>query len=1112
MTKGLYKDFIREIRKSLNRFISILCIVAIGTAFFVGLKSSAPDLGYTMDHYFDQYNIMDLEVFSTLGLTDEDIKIIKNMEEVDQVQPAYFTDAITNFNGTELVVRLHSMPQGYLDDPKKFMNQLNVVEGRLPKADGEIVIEQGLNVDFGIEIGETLNFESGLEKPLTDGVLHRTAFRVVGKVTTPYYLTTDKGSSQINGKSLTLYGYIPETAFDYGDIYTEALIKLKGTKDVNAFTKSYKKIVDKASIELDNIGVDQSKIRVENLKKDAYKELDKAQKEYDKQLASFKNQVNEAEQKLEQARNDIAAGEKQLAVEQEKYKIEIKHAKEEIKDGEEELADAKIQLDQGQAAVDQGQLIYNNALAEYQAAMAQNQKYFEMLQTLESRMAVLDQQMQEVGAKLEAAENDPNASEETKQMYRELYENYKALYNVTSAQYQEIKNLNASLNKMIGTIEQTLATSEKELADARRQLADAQRQYNEGVAQLNAAKARLSTAQSQAEAGFAAAQQQIDDGKKQYEEGTAQLETNKREGQQKLDDAKIQLVEAKHQIELMENAEWIVLDRSMNYGFASYQNTVDRMDALSQIMPLFFILVAVLVCMTTMTRMVTEQRGIIGTYKALGYDDNAIASKYVLYVAAASLIGAVIGAILGSIFFPRAVYTAWEAMYNQPEFIQNFHPMIILISLAISVLVMILTVYYTCRKEIICVPAQLMRPKAPKLGKPIFLERIPAIWSRISFSQKVTARNIFRYKKRLFMTIIGIMGCTALLLAGLGLNDTISTVVENQFVKVFQYEASATMKDTLNERETAHLVNKLDKSDSIDKYTYVGATSLTLLNEDEKIQATGYVTEEPKEFGDFILLENRKNSKKINLNDDGVVLTEKLAEQLGVSVGDSVEIKNIEGIAKQIPVIGITENYVFHYVYMTQKCYENNFWVTIKQNNILVKMKDNLSEQEQNKVVEMLENNPTISSVTSFTDVAKDFEQQISALKSIIVLIIVCAALLAFVVLYNLTNVNISERIKEIATIKVLGFRSNEVAMYVYRENLILTLMGGVLGLVLGIGLHRVIIKSIEQSNVMFGYHISPLSFVWALLLTCVFSITVMLYMYKKITNIPMVESLKAVE
>ena len=1112
MTKGLFKDFIREIRRSLNRFISILCIVAIGTAFFVGLKSAAPDMSYTMDSFYDKYRVMDLEVMSTLGLTQEDIDTISALDTVEQVQPAYLTDALTYSGGMEIVFRLHSIPRSYLDGDDSAINQLELVEGRMPEKPDEIVVEYSKNKDLGIRVGDTLTFESGTAKVLTEGVLHGDTFHVVGMVTTPYYLTFDKGNSQINGKPIGLFGYIPEEAFDYDGIFTEALIRVKDAAALNAFEDKYKDLVSAASVTLNNIGVDRAKLRGESLKDEAYRQLEEGQAELDAQLELFNTEIAAAEQELEAARQKLVDGEKQLAIEKEKYELEIKHAEQEIADGEKELADAAEKIREGEAAVERGEKAVAQARAEYEAALAQNQKYLDMLKSLEASLARLDKQMQSVSARLEELKNDPEANAEQIAMYEALYEEYQKIYNETNQNYQDIVRLNQDLEKLIVTIEATLNAAEDELANARQELANARKEYNDGKRRLEAAKAQMASAQAEAEQKFGAAQAEIDAGWTAYNEGAAELAAKRAEGEQKINEGELQIIEAKHQIDLMENAVWYVLDRNMNYGFASYQSTVDRMNALAQIMPVFFILVAVLVCMTTMTRMVTEQRGTIGTYKALGYDDNAITSKYVLYVALASLIGALIGAGLGMAFFPRSVYMAWSAMYVQPEFRQTFHPVIMIVSLIVSVVAMILTAGHTCHMELISVPAQLMRPKAPKMGKTILLERIPAIWNHLNFSQKVTARNIFRYKKRLYMTVIGIMGCTALLLAGLGLDDTISTVVENQFEKVFRYDVSAVMKETATDEEKQAIVQKLEGLEGVEEFSHVGAVSFVLTNDNTQVMATGYVTEQPDTFPEYIALQQRRSGTPLELTDDGIVLTEKLADQLGVSVGDSVDVQNGDGIAKKLKVTGITENYVFHYAYMTQNCYESNFWYKVNQSTILLKLADGLSTDEIADICEQIEQTEGISSVMSFTEVASDFQKQIVALKSIIVLIIVCAALLAFVVLYNLTNINISERIKEIATIKVLGFKSDEVALYVYRENFLLTLIGGVLGLVLGVGLHRVIMKSIEQSNVMFGYLIDPSSFVLALVMTCVFSILVMLYMYRKLTRIPMVESLKAVE
>ena len=604
MTKGLFKDFLREIRKSLNRFISIMCIVAIGTAFFVGLKSSAPDMSYTMDQYYDQYHIMDLEVLSTLGLTGEDLDAIAAVNGVKEVQPGYFTDALTYFNGTEIVFRIHSLPQAYLDGDDSVLNQVKLVDGRMPEKDGEIVVEINQNQNYGLKIGDTLTFESGTSDALTDGVMYTDTYTVVGTVITPYYLSYDKGTSQISGKPIALFGYVPESAFDYGGIYTDALVSVDGALELNAFNKEYRDLVSNVSIALNNIGVDRAEERGESLKKEAYAQLEEAQKELDAQLEEFNTQISKAEADLAAAEKELIDGEKELAVQREKYDLEVQHAEQEIAAGEKELEDAAQQIAEGEEAVRQGQIDYENAKAQYDAAMEQNQKYLDMLYSFKEAMGRLEAQMSETNAKLDALENDPEATEEERLLYRELSDVYSVLYEATYKNYQEIVALNDSVYTLINAIEQTLATTEQKLAESRQQLALAREQYNTGLAELNAGKAELEAKRKDADKQFSDAQAKIDDGWKQYNEGKAELETQRADGQKKLDEAELQLIDAKYQIDLMDHAVWYILDRSMNYGFASYQSTVDRMAALSQIMPVFFILVAVLVCMTsTATRM-----------------------------------------------------------------------------------------------------------------------------------------------------------------------------------------------------------------------------------------------------------------------------------------------------------------------------------------------------------------------------------------------------------------------------------------------------------------------------------------------------------------------------
>lgn len=1100
MTKNLFLDLLREVRKSANRFFSILIIVAIGVAFFAGLRSSAPDMAYTMDGFFDEYNIADIQVVSTLGLSEEDIDVIRNTDGVKEVQPGYFTDALINFSGTEAVVRVHSFPDNYEENPKSFINQFSLIEGRLPQSDDELVLEKSEYIYLGVEIGDQISLSSGTDTPLTDGTLKNDTFTVVGFVQTPYYITYEKGTSQINSLSIDLYAYVMADAFAYEDVYIEALVNVEGAKALNCFDKNYTKLIENTAIELKNIGVDRSMIRGNQIRGYAEQQLAEAQENYDTQLADFNKQIEEGQKKLDDGYTELIKGENDLKNGKERYESEVASAEQQIADGEKQLASGRKQLADAREQLAGAKVTLNDARAQYNDAMASTEDARSMLASATNALESMKDSMASLEYRMNSTD-DPELRAE----YAELYSIYQGTYESVNSTYLEAKEMNDSVSDVASSAQSMFNDASAAVADAERTLNEAQAEVNASQTELDNGRAELARRKVEAQQEFEDAQKKLDDGWAEYNDGKKEFEEKKAEGEKQLSEGNDQLIAAKYEIEKISNAQWYMLDRTKNYSYASYKGTVDRMKALASIIPIFFILVAVLVCVTTMTRMVSDQRGVIGTYKALGYANNAIASKYILYVLVASVIGAVIGAVVGVKLFPNAVYEAWSALYVQPKLSQVIHWGEIILSFVITIIAMVLTAYFTCRMELKSVPAQLMRPKAPKVGKKILLERIGFIWNKLSFSKKVTMRNIFRYKSRLFMTVLGIMGCTALLMAGFGMNDTISSVIDNQFHKVFKFDYLITTEDD-DEMDAAKKV--LD--DHNGQYIDIGAGTVTVAKGNDSLTASMYITDDPEAFNQFILLEDRVTEKPLSIENDGIVLSEKLCEGIGAKVGDFVDVTDYNNITKSVQLVGIAENYVFHYAYMQETTYIDCFLQGLEKSTILAKI-----DSDNNDTLELkreLQDAEGVISVLLYSEVAADFNEQIKAMKSIILLILVCAALLAFVVLYNLTNINVSERVREIATIKVLGFKRKEVAMYIYRENFILTLIGAFFGLFCGIGLHRVIIKAIEQDYVMFGYTISPLSFVYSVVLTCVFSIIVMLYMYRRIVNVPMVESLKSVE
>lgn len=558
--------------------------------------------------------------------------------------------------------------------------------------------------------------------------------------------------------------------------------------------------------------------------------------------------------------------------------------------------------------------------------------------------------------------------------------------------------------------------------------------------------------------------------------------------------------------------EWHILDRNSHYSFRDYKSSAERMDAIAAVFPMFFIIVAALVCLTTMTRMVDEQRELIGTYKALGYGKFSIALRYILYSLIASVLGGIAGCAVGLKLFPKIIYDSWNIMYDMPDITYADHTVLSVVATGSLVGVIVLATVYACYNDLSEVPSQLMRPKAPKKGKKILLERVGFIWKHLSFSSKVTCRNIFRYKKRFFMTVIGVAGGCALMMAGFGIKDSITALISKQFSELMRYDVSIMYTDSTS-------IDEISSDSRFEKF-------ITVLNYTSDVDNTENVTDEDKErkegvsvnviseeadWQSFIMLRKRNTDITYDINTDGVFLTEKAANDLGVKKGDTVYAESYEGIKKPLIVAEVIEMYTGHYMYISEHYYKSVFDETVTDNCLFGILTDTDEGVEAQLGIDYLDKTG-INAITFFSSNIKKFNDMIEALNLITYVLILSAAALSFVVLYNLTNVNISERIREVATIKVLGFYNGEVAMYVYRENIIISIIGALAGLGLGVILHGFIMKTVEMDNIMFGNVINLSSYIYAFLFTMLFSLIVNAVMYAKLKNIPMVESLKSVE
>lgn len=1081
MGSSLLKDTLREIKGSLGRFISIMMIVAIGVAFFAGVKAAVPDMKYTADQYYDDYHLMDLRVMSTFGLTKEDIDAIRAVDGVEGVFATHTQDALTYLDTTQLVLRIHALPQDQSDQNLDYMNRAQVIEGRLPNKSGECVLQMGQLHQLPIAIGDTIKLESGNAEKLSDSLRHE-EYTVVGKVLTPYYLSTEIGSSDIGNGKVDYYIMVLQEEFK-SDIYTEANITVSNARELNSYDDDYFELIDPIKNALENIAVERGDIRFAQIKEEAQKQLREHEKEYADGKKTFDSQINANELKLDQAKKELILGQAELSATKQRYA--------------ERFADYKVQIAQGKEQLATAKISYEEGMASFETTKA----------SLEKQIEQLDQRIEQLMNQIAA--NDAEIKQVEEQLKNpDLTTLERTLLEEKLATLKQTKQIAEETLPYIEPAKQAL---QMQLEQAEKQLKDTKAYIEEQEASLAQKEQELIDGETKAAAEFAAAERKLADGQSEYASGKAQFEVAKAGGEADLEIAAEKLAKAKADMEEMAAPEWYVLDRHSHYSYMDYGSVADRMAGIAKVFPLFFFLVAALVCLTTMTRMVDEQRGNIGTMKALGYGKNAIAFKFIFYAFIASVVGSILGCTIGMKIFPAVIFNAWNLMYTLPSI--QFVPQLPLALTASGIVsgITVFAAFLAVYKELIETPALLMRPKAPKAGKKILLERIAWIWNHCSFTQKVTARNLFRYKKRFLMTVIGISGCTALLVSGFGIQDSISTVVNKQYGEILKYDVSANIKDGAATKDLQAFLNELEKDERISEAMALTMNQGNVYADGEEMNVTIVAPEDTQQFKQFISLHSRGSQEELALPGDGVLISEKLSMNTGLHNGDMMEIAENDGIKRQVKISGIVENYVGHYVYMSPSYYKQIFHIRPLDTAVVATMKEPGSSVETTLGNEWMEKK-FITSVSFYSGIANSFADTISSLSIVVIVLVIAAGMLAFVVLYNLTNVNISERLREIATIKVLGFYDLEVAEYVYRENILLTMIGAFCGLGLGIGLHKLIMNLAEMENVMFGRNIDASSFIISFAITMLFGLIVNLVMYRKLKKIPMVESLKSVE
>jgi len=657
-----------------------------------------------------------------------------------------------------------------------------------------------------------------------------------------------------------------------------------------------------------------------------------------------------------------------------------------------------------------------------------------------------------------------------------------------------------------------LASAEEQLASAQAQLDSAEEQIIAGEAALDAGDEQIAAGQAELDAGYeqmAQAETDLEAGEAEINDNESLLADEEAKAAGKFEDAEAEIQKGRAKLSDIKDPDFYALGRSENVGYETYRQDGDRINSIGKVFPLIFFLVAALVSLTTMTRMVQEKRIEIGTFKALGYSRGAIVSHYLIYALSASLVGSIIGIAIGFNLFPRLILNAYSSLYTIPDKLYPFNTWLALQSSVIAVFLTVIAAVASALDELREVPASLMRPKPPKSGKKILLERIPLVWRKLSFTKKVTARNIFRYKQRLFMTVIGIAACTGLMITGFGLKGAIIGSAENQFNKIYKYDMVTTLTSTVNSYEKSKIEESLSSDSNFKSYLFAYSKNASAIKETGGSE-DAYVVVPEYEDGLNSYIELTTGRESLKLSDDGAIITKKFSNLIGKGVGDTFELK-INDMTVQVKVAAVTEHYIQHYIYMSPAYYKALTGGDVQYNSFYGLLNDT-SDASQNKTAEALSGISGVNSVSFRNNTYLDFGKTMASINAVVLVLIVSAGVLAFVVIFNLTNININERRRELATIKLLGFYNPELAAYVYRENIILTLIGSITGIGLGILLTTLVINTAETNVMMFYRGINPIYYLYAILLTMAFSAVVNLAMYGKFDKIDMIESLKSAE
>lgn len=1090
MRSAYGKDILRTIRGNLKRFVAIVVITVLGACMFSGLKASCDDLRISADEFFDSQRLFDVRVMSTLGLTDDDVAALGDVEGVALAEGGYAETVYTDATGSRASADMKALSDDGLNAPY-------VVEGALPDAAGEVAVTSQYLADTGKEIGDTLEIEAA--ENADEEVFDRRAYRITGAVIDPMETNNPDGSMGFRSASSSDYSFFVTESNVASAAYTVVYLRIDGAEAMRCYEAPYEEAVEATVDRVDAIRADREQARTDEVRGDALAQVEDAEAEAQEGFDDAEAQLADAQDEIDAGRAEIADGQAEIDA----NRATIESGQAEIDANRQQLADGQAQLDAGREELEAGQAQVEEGLEQLAAVQPQIDASREQLvaarMELEKQQALYDQavasgalppeKLEELKAQLEAGWEELEAGE---------------------AAVEEFDKNKADLE----AAQQELAAGEAEL-DARQQ------QIDDGWAQLEAAQQELDSGRAQLESG----QQELSDGLAELESGQAELDEQRADYEEQKADALAEIADARAEIDDIEDARWYIQDRMSLSGYSSIASDADSIEALGTAFPIIFLVVAILVSLTAITRMVEEERSLVGTYKALGYSRAQIYAKYLVYALLACVLGGVLGDVCGFVVLPAFIFTVFDVMYVLPFYHLQFDPLmgaggILLFAVAIGV-----AAFIVCRGEVKQAPATLMRPKAPRFGSRIFLEHIKPLWRRLSFLNKVTARNLFRYKKRFLMTVVGIMGCTALVVCGFVIKDAVAAMAPEQYGAIDRYDImavtdgtdfAATEEELAADERVGSLVSVLVDSGEI--MTDDGSVDAQIIAVPAGASLDGYVsfTTAPASSGALggalAALGGvgalNAGGEPVELPAESALITRNASDVLGVAAESTVALQNSALESGDVTVANVVQGYLGNYAYLSEAAYEQALG-DFEPNAVLVNVADGVDARA---FADELSESGDFVSVVSTAEMEESFASSFALINSVVAIIIVMAAALAFVVLFTLSTTNISERERELATIKVLGFRRREVHRYVNKETLILTVIGIVLGLVAGPPLGGLLLGSLNMPGIAFPVYITWLSMGISAVLPFVFAVAVNFITNRTLDRIDMIGALKSVE